>query len=76
MLEEIKSKSKKSPRGGGGGDDAKLKKELEAALADANKWKNLFNSAAQDVDEKDEVIASQMDKIEELEAKVAELEGN
>lgn len=76
LLEEVQSKlseGKKSPRGG---SDAKLKKELEAALADATKWKNLFNSAAQDVDEKDEVIASQMEKIEELEAKVAELEGN
>lgn len=75
LLEEVQAKladSKKSPRGGG---DAKLKKELEAALADATKWKNLFNSAAQDVDEKDDVIASQMEKIEELESKVAELEG-
>ncbi len=60
---------KKSPRGEGGGaaDVAKL-------TAEVAKWKNLFQAAAADVDEKDEILAAQMAQIEELQTLLAEKE--
>jgi hypothetical protein len=67
-IEELSKK--KSPRGESSGGGA----ELAKATAEVAKWKNLFQAAAADVDEKDEILAAQMAQIEELQALLAEKE--
>jgi hypothetical protein len=68
-LAEKKAAGGESAGGGGGGASAE---ELEKAKAEITKWKGLFTAAAADVDEKDEIIASQMEQIDELQAELEE----
>lgn len=86
-VEELSKKNAAAAAGGGGGASAA---ELAKAYAEVAKWKNLFQAAAADVDEKvcfraflllfsltwrkDEILAAQMAQIEELQALLAEKE--
>lgn len=77
-LEELLEKSKakkdqasKQEKGGDVGSGANAE-EVEKLKAEVAKWKGLFQAAAADVDEKDEILAAQMQQIEEL---TAQLEG-
>ena len=60
-LETLANKAKSGESGGknAGADSAEL-------TAEVNKWKGLFQAAAADVDEKDELLAQQMEHIAEL----------
>ena len=73
-LEELRQRKEAGAgktEGGNGGDGASGE-EAEALKKEVAKWKGLFQAAAADVDEKDELLAQQMEHIAEL---TAQLEG-